>query len=194
MTGASKKFLLIIFLASIPFTAWLLFNYIHRITTIPPLPPEYYKIGVVNMDYDHPIKINNVLDGDDPLIVIFTASPYYTQIMNLARQLGNTSPDIRFELSLYDSNKDQLIDSEDPIWRYLYAIIFKDQGRGYDVKTLDEIGIHAIALRHITPKGNHTVILSDGSERILFELGTPLKGLTVDTNESKVNPYNLPGS
>ncbi len=192
MTSTAKRILLIVILISIPFIAWWFMGVVHQKTTLPQLPPEYQKIGIINMAFDHPIKMPNVLNGVDPLLVITRTSPYYEDIMQRAKALGNTSTDIRFEISLYDSNKDGLIDNEDPIWRFLYVIIFKDNGQNYDVKTLDEIGIRAILLKHITPKSNHTVILSDGSERVLFELGTPLKGLVPGEGpEEEVNPFGL---
>lgn len=192
MTSTAKRILLIVILISIPFIAWWFMGVVHQKTTLPQLPPEYQKIGIINMAFDHPIKMSNVLNGVDPLLVITRTSPYYEDIMQRAKALGNTSTDIRFEISLYDSNKDGLIDNEDPIWRFLYVIIFKDNGQNYDVKTLDEIGIRAILLKHITPKSNHTVILSDGSERVLFELGTPLKGLVPGEGpEEEVNPFGL---
>lgn len=196
MTTLARRIMILLAIAAIIILGWWLYNnYQEQNLPIPAISEDYQKIGIVNMALDHPIKIQNVLAGNDLLIVINRDSPYYKNIISLARQLGNYGSDIRFELSLYDSNQDSIIDNEDPIWGDLRAIVFTDNGRSYVVKTLPEVGIHGILLKHITPKGNHTVLLSDGSERVLFELGAPLKGLSeTNTPQIKVDPYKLPGN
>lgn len=143
--------------------------------TIPPLGPDYKVIGIVDMDDDHHIDLSRLRNGDDVLLVVARNNLYYNKIMDLTKRLGNVvTENTRFELALVDENQDKIIDVEDPVWQYLYAVIFSNDGQTYEMKPLLQVGIRGILLKHLTPEGNHTVLLSDGSERTLYEFGQPL--------------------
>lgn len=134
---------------------------------IAPLAPSLELIGVIDMDDNHDISIEGVKNGND-LLVVLDKVGFTEEYMPTHPQLKDyfSSP---FDLIYYDTNKSGEIDSQESIWNYLYVVIYSNNGNTYTLKPLSAAGIHAILAPHLTAKGNHEVLLSDGDTRILYE-------------------------
>lgn len=140
---------------------------------------NYKPIGVIDLDYDHGINVDDIKTGEDVVLVIDKAYPNYGTMMSKSAQLGSK----RFELGFDTAARDGLIDSQDPMWGFLYIVLFSNDGRSYVLKPLKMAGIHGIVLKHLTPEGNHTVLLTDGSMRTLYEYG---KHIPLPADETSV--------
>lgn len=165
-------------IVSLGYWGWRRVNYgVNENFTIPTTLTSNYKIiGVIAMSNSNAPSKSDIENGDAIYLVVSRNSPYYSKVMSITQQIEKVvTENTRFELALADENHDQIVDSEDPIWTSLFAVIFVNSGENYQIKSLPQVGIRAILLKHITPTGNHTVILSDGTERTLFEWGRPLK-------------------
>jgi hypothetical protein len=132
-----------------------------------PIPPNYALIGVIDISNNHSITLDNIRSGDAILLVLDTQAfhsgfiPEHPELHAIYSQ--------PFDLKNYDTNHDKQIDSEDPIWPYLYVISYSGNGATFQVQTLSKAGIRGIVPAHLSPTGNHEVILSDGNKRTLYE-------------------------
>lgn len=141
-------------------------------TNLPPINTDRYKvIGVIDFSNQHKgPNFNNVRQGIDPVLVVDHTQPYYGQLIAKNALAANNPTLDTFHLQLNDDNKDGLLDNEDAIWSHLYILVYDRDTQNYAVKSLPAVGIRAIVLKHLTRHGNHTVILSNGAERTLYEL------------------------
>jgi hypothetical protein len=120
-------------------------------------------IGVIDLDSDHCIDFTGIAKGEDALLLVDYYNPLIQPILqNKALNL--------LEIADFDSDNDGVLNEQDPIFRLLRIIIFNPYGQGYEVKTLDRAGIRGIRVKHIAQNSNHQAVLSDGSERTLYEI------------------------
>lgn len=135
---------------------------------IMPLNRDFQLLGVIDMDTDHGVDLKRVLSGDDVLLVL-DRDGYDSQFVPNHPEYNQfySKP---FDLVYFDPDGEGVLDSEDPLWNYLYVVIYGNDGETYQVRRLREAGIHAILTRHLTAHGNHAVLLSDGDTRILYEV------------------------
>lgn len=135
---------------------------------ITPINRNLQLLGVIDMDGNHGIDLQKVTKGDDVLLVL-DKNGYLNQFMPNHPEYSQyySKP---FDLVYFDPDGEGVIDSEDPLWNYLYIVIYDDDGQTYQVRTLHQAGIYAILTKHLTARGNHSVMLSDGGTRILYEV------------------------
>lgn len=157
---------------------WLYHQYAQE-KLLSTITPNFKPIGVIDMDYDHGVNIDDIKTGEDVILVISKDYPEYNKIM---AAVGSEKG--RFEIGLDTGAKEGLIDPMDPMWKYLYIIIFSNDGRSYVLKPVSLAGIRGILIRHIGEQGNHIVLLSDGSARTLYEYG---KHITLPPAENRVD-------
>lgn len=134
---------------------------------IAPLNPSLRMLGVIDMDKNHGIDIEGLKRGDDILLVLDRNG--FNRVFVPAHPELSDAYSKPFDLQYY-GGFDGLIDNESPIWPYLYVVVYGDNGKAYQVKHLSDAGIHEITSHHLTPKGDHTVLLTDGDSRILYEV------------------------
>jgi hypothetical protein len=136
--------------------------------TITHLSSQYKLIGLIDMEYEHGISLNGVKEGHDVLLLL-DYNGFLNKYLVYHPEYQKISANERVVIKNYDINHNGIIDSESPLWPYLYIIYYRNNGTAYTIKPIAKAGIHAISLKHETAEGNHTVILSDDSERILYE-------------------------
>ncbi|MBA2653531.1 MAG: hypothetical protein H0U71_00500 [Gammaproteobacteria bacterium] len=144
-----------------------LYRWVNPTILLSPLPSNLKLLGVIDMDASHDFSIKSVAKGNDILLVL-DENNFVNEFIPAHPELSSyySKP---FDIMYYDNNHDGEIDSQEPIWGYLYIVIYSDNGATYQVRPLNDAGIHAILARHLTPKGNHEVLLTDGDTRILYE-------------------------
>jgi hypothetical protein len=160
-----------IIIAMIAGSLLLVYKKLHVPSHIMPLSRSFQLLGVIDMDTDHGVDLKRVLDGDDILLVL-DRNGYDNQFVPNHPEYNQfySKP---FDLVYFDPDGEGVLDSEDSLWNYLYAVVYSDAGQTYHVRRLREAGIHAILTRHLTPQGNHAVLLSDGDRRTLYEVPVP---------------------
>lgn len=157
---------------------WVYHQYEGR-TLLATISPNYKPIGVIDLDYDHGVNVDDIKIGEDVVLVIDKRYPNYGKYLQQATRAGSQ----RFELGLDVGARDGLIDTLDPMWPYLYVVLFSNNGRSHILKSLKMVGIHGISIKHMSSKGNHVVILTDGTERTLYEYG---KHIPLPSEETSV--------
>lgn len=148
-----------------------LYQTLFRTDVLPPIENNLKILGVIDMDKSHTISVPSVKKGDDILLVL--DYPRFVNVFQPAHPEFAQFYSQPFDILYFGSNKEGVLDNTDPLWPFLHVVVFTDNGRTYQVRRLGEAGIRAILLKHLTPEGNHTVLLSDGDERILYE--TPIQ-------------------
>lgn len=127
-------------------------------------------LGVVDLNADHGIDMAGVIRGEDALLVIDYTDPLLLQLIEKTTQLSPEDGVRRFELADYDSNKDGVLNQEDPIFGFLKILVFNPDTKSYEVRSLIQAGIRAIRVNHVNGIHKHQVILSDGSTRSVYEI------------------------
>lgn len=155
------------------------------------IAPNERWIGVIDMDTDHGVDMNGVVEGQDVLLTIDYTNPLFIQLVQNTLQTNPLLNLNQFEVGDYDANKDGLLNEEDPIYPFLHVIYIDPSQGGYETKSLASAGIRAIKIEHLTPHGNHEVILSDGSTRTLYEISRP-GGTSVYKNRTTQQVDELP--
>jgi hypothetical protein len=131
------------------------------------LNPELRLIGGIDMDKNEGVSVNGLRQGTDVLLVVnktrmnnqfAPAHPEYNAFYNKP-----------FDLANFNSNKDHIIDSEDPLWPFIYAVVYSRDGFSYLLRPLNQVGIRGILLRPPGSKTLNQAILSDGDMRTVYE-------------------------
>jgi hypothetical protein len=180
--------LIFIFLISGIFHIYIKLHHQHPIYII---PSNLHWIGVIDLDYDHGIDMEGIIQGHDALLVIDNNNPIFQQlILKLIREKPalTFSP---FEIGDYVANSDGLLNEENPVYPFLHVVVFSPENRSHEVKTLAQAGIRGIKTKHLENNRNHEVIMSDGTTRTLYEINKA-GGTSVYTTRSGKQATSLP--
>ncbi len=163
----------------------------HQKYSLHDIPSNERWIGVIDMGYAHGIDVKGIIQGHDALLVVDNNNPLFQEYVLKTLQEKPFLELTPFEIGNYDSNEDGLIDEEDPIYHFLHIVTFVPGGQGYQVKTLEQAGIHGIKIKHLEKNSNHLVIMSDGTTRVLYEINKP-GGTSIYINGNGSQITNLP--
>lgn len=155
------------------------------------IDPNQHWLGVIDLNDDHGIDMAGVIHGDDALLVIDYTNPLLLQLLQATTSLPAEDALRRFELGNYDTNRDGLINIDDPIYNFLKVLVFDPDIRGYQIRTLQEAGIRGIRIEHTLGQYRHLAVMSDGTTRALYELNQP-GGVAVYKNAQGTTISNLP--
>lgn len=150
---------------------WTIYQWWTKSNTLPPINNDNYKVvGIIDFaDKHNGPDYERVRKGEDAVLVVDHTQPYYGHLMAKNPETANDPYSDIFRLQIYDETGDGILDNEDSIWSHLSVLVYDPDTATYTVKSLATVGIHAIILKHLTPHGNHVVILSNGAQRTLYE-------------------------
>jgi hypothetical protein len=134
---------------------------------------DFQWLGIINIDNNSDINLNSVLNGEDVLLVVDDSNDLYKYITKKIPQAKNLTPDEVFNpvnIHLLDENNDGILNINDPIFHHLLILRFYDNGQHYDLKSLKQAGIVGIYVNKITSAGNHLVLMTDGTHRVLYNV------------------------
>lgn len=167
----ARKFVIaILILIIILLTFFIVSPYWHKQSTHQ-LNPNLEWLGIIDLNDNNEPDLKNVLNGNPVVLVIDHANEIYhklTEKIPQTKQLQLNEILNLNNLHLLDANSDSIIDNSDTVFQHLYVIKFSNNGDDFDIQPLSAVGIREIYVQRRTPTGNHIVILSDGSQRTLY--------------------------
>jgi hypothetical protein len=162
---------IVIIAAFVVFFIFLKFNHYLTKARNHKLDSDLHWIGIVDMGNSSNISVESTLNGEEIVLVMDHTHKVYNQMKNKIPQLEELNFEELFSLNnlhLFDENGDGIIDSKDPLFQHMFALVFTDNGIHSEIKKLSELGIHGIVIKQLSQPGQYTVLMSDGSKRILF--------------------------
>jgi hypothetical protein len=129
-------------------------------------------IGVIVPHNNIEITQDAILNGENNILVVDHASMLYQKLLQKIPQVAYLTQEDLFNiynLRLFTRDSNIMLTEKDPLFQHLFIIHFYDKGHQQDIHSLTAAGIKGI-YSNLTPTGGHEVLMTDGSERLLYPL------------------------